>query len=103
MAALWSFLKINILNEFVVAKIGSSFIIFGVIKREKYLLKICLIYVDSFSKIDGFAEPSSQIDGFGRTHANGATAICSHFYPMMILWKTWKRINTAESVSETLF
>ena len=31
---------------------------------------------NSFSKIDGFVEPASQIDGFGRTHrtrANGAT------------------------------
>ena len=45
-------------------------------KEKKYLLKICLIYINSFSKIDGFVEPSSQIDGFGRTHrtrANGAT------------------------------
>ena len=36
-------------------------------KEKKYLLKICLIYINSFSKIDGFVEPSSQIDGFGRT------------------------------------
>ncbi len=47
-------------------------------KEKKYLLKICLIYINSFSKIDGFVEPSSQIDGFGRTHrthANGATEV----------------------------
>ena len=47
-------------------------------KEKKYLLKICLIYINSFSKIDGFVEPSPQIDGFGRTHqtrANGATGI----------------------------
>ena len=39
-----------------------------ILKEKKYLLKNCLIYIISFSKIDGFVEPSSQIDGFGRTH-----------------------------------
>ena len=28
-------------------------------KGKKYLLKICLIYINTFSKIDGFVEPSS--------------------------------------------
>ena len=45
-------------------------------KEKKYLLKSYLIYINSFSKIDGFVEPSPHIDGFGRTHwtrANGAT------------------------------
>ena len=48
-----------------------------ILKEKKYLLKIYLIYINSFPKIDGFVEPSSQIDGFGQTHrtrANGATA-----------------------------
>ena len=49
-------------------------------KEKKYLLKICLIYINSFSKIDGFVEPSSQIDGFGRTCATQCTEERRHAY-----------------------
>ena len=52
-----------------------GFSIDGFKNIEKWVLKpISCIFIDSFSKIDGFENPLLKIDGFGRTHrthANG--------------------------------
>ncbi len=51
-----------------------GFSIDGFKNFEKWVLEpISLIFIDSFSKIDGFENPLLKIDGFGRTHANAAT------------------------------
>jgi len=47
-------------------------------KDRKYLHNLsnyCWIFIDSFSKINGFENLPLKIDGFSRAHANGATAL----------------------------